>query len=151
MMIRMSALLLLVTISLMTMSSVVINAPMIQSVEAAAKAEQRSLGAPSTVVGDNIYITWWTNKTGNDEIMFRVSNDAGATFGDKINLSNTTASDSQDAEISADGSNVVVTWWERNQTSDEPAAKISTDNGQTFGPVLKLGTNGTIAEGEEEG
>jgi hypothetical protein len=82
-----------------------------------------------------------------------ISSDAGATFGDKVNLSNTTASDSQDAEISADGSNVVVTWWERNQTSDEPAAKISTDNGQTFGPVLKLATNGTIgeAEGTEEG
>ena len=105
--------------------------------------------APSAVVGDNIYITWWTNKTGNDEIMFRVSSDAGATFGDKINLSNTTSSDSQDAEISADGSNVVVTWWERNQTSDEPTAKISTDNGQTFGPVLKLATNGTIGEAEE--
>ena len=73
------------------------------------------------------------------------------TFDDEINLSNTTTTDSQDAEIGADGSNVVVTWWERNQTSDEPAAKISTDNGQTFGPILKLGTNGTIGEAEEEG
>ena len=105
--------------------------------------------APPAITGDNVYVAWWTNKTGNDEIMFRVSSDAGATFGDKINLSNTTSSDSQDAEISADGSNVVVTWWERNQTSDEPTAKISTDNGQTFGPVLKLATNGTIGEAEE--
>ena len=40
---------------------------------------------------------------------------------------------------------------ERNQTSNEPAAKISTDNGQAFGPVLKLGTNGTIGEAEEGG
>jgi len=45
-------------------------------------------------------------------------------------VSNITTSDSQDAGILADGSNVVVTWWERNQTSNEPAAKISTDNGQ---------------------
>jgi hypothetical protein len=104
--------------------------------------------APPAVIGDNVYITWWTNKTGNDEVMFRVSNDAGGTFGDKINLSNTTTTDSQDAEIAADGSNVVVTWWERNQTSDEPAARVSTDNGQTFGPVLKLATNGTIGEVE---
>ena len=107
--------------------------------------------APPAVIGDNVYITWWTNKTGNDEVMFRVSNDAGGTFGDKINLSNTTTTDSQDAEIAADGSNVVVTWWERNQTSDEPAARVSTDNGQTFGPVLMLATNGTIGEVEEEG
>ena len=55
------------------------------------------------------------------------------------------------AGSSAEGSNVVITWWERNQTSNEPAAKISTDNGQTFGPVLKLGTNGTIREAEEGG
>jgi hypothetical protein len=46
---------------------------------------------------------------------------------------------------------LVVTWWERNQTSKEPAAKISTDNEHTFGPILKLGTNGTLAEAEEEG
>ena len=49
------------------------------------------------------------------EKCFRVSNDVGATCGDKINLSNTTASDSQDAGISADGNNVVITWWDRNQ------------------------------------
>ena len=98
-------------------SVVVVNAPIIQSAEAKAEQRAAATAAPSTVVGDNIYIAWWTNKTGNDEVMFRVSNDAGATFGDKINLSNTTASDSQDAEISADGSNVSVTWWKRNQTS----------------------------------
>ena len=76
--------------------------------------------------------------------MFRVSNDAGATFGDKINLSNTTSTDSVDVQIATDGGNVVVTWWEQNQTSNEPAARISTDNGLTFGPILKLGMNGTI-------
>ena len=36
-------------------------------------------------------------------------------------------------------------------TSNEPEAKISTDNGQRFGPVLKLGTNRTIGEAEEAG
>ena len=29
------------------------------------------------VSGDNIYIAWITNKTGNDQVMFRSSNDAG--------------------------------------------------------------------------
>jgi hypothetical protein len=35
----------------------------------------------------NIYIAWWTNNTeenGNEEVMFRASNDGGATFEDKI-------------------------------------------------------------------
>jgi hypothetical protein len=78
------------------------------------------------------------------EVMFRASTDNGVTFGDKINLSNTTAADSDDAEIAASGDSVYVTWWERNETSDTPVARVSNDNGATFGPLLMLATNGTI-------
>jgi hypothetical protein len=103
----------------------------------------------SVAISDNnIYAAWGSNKTGNDEVMFRASTDAGKTFGDKINLSNTTNSESQDVEIAADGAKVVVTWWERNQTSNEPVIIISDDGGKTFGPLLKLATNGTISTGE---
>ena len=104
--------------------------------------------APVAISGGNIYVAWGSNKTGNDEAMFRASADAGKTFGDKINLSNTTNSDSQDAEIAADGVKVVVTWWERNQTSNEPYMIVSDDGGKTFGPLLKLSNNGTISTGE---
>jgi hypothetical protein len=108
--------------------------------------------APVVVSGDNIYIAWWTNNTenGNEEVMFRASNDAGETFSDKINLSNTTDADSWRVEIAAEGADVVVSWWETNQTSDTPVARLSTDGGQTFGPMIMLGTNGTIASTEEE-
>jgi hypothetical protein len=80
--------------------------------------------APSVVSGDNIYIAWWTNNTenGNEEVMFRASNDAGQTFTDKINLSNTTDADSWRVEIAGEGDNVIVSWWETNQTSDTPVA-----------------------------
>jgi hypothetical protein len=104
----------------------------------------RAEEAPIATSGDNAYITWWSNKTGNEEVMFRASTDNGATFGDKINLSNTTEADSDDAEIAASGDNVYVSWWERNETSDTPVARISSDNGATFGPMLMLATNGTI-------
>jgi hypothetical protein len=109
--------------------------------------------APSVVSGDNIYIAWWTNNTenGNEEVMFRASTDGGETFGDRINLSNTTDADSWRVEIAGEGENVIVSWWETNQTSDIPVARISTDAGETFGPVLMLGTNGTIGVTEEEG
>ena len=107
--------------------------------------------APIATSGDNIYIVWWTNRTGNDEVQFRASTDGGTTFADKINLSNTTDAESQDVEIAAEGDNVVVTWWERNATANEPVAKISTDNGGTFGPLLKLATNGTIGTSGEAG
>ena len=99
---------------------------------------------PIATSDNNVYVTWWTNKTGNDEIMFRASTDNGITFGDKMNLSNTTEADSDDAEIAASGNSVYVTWWERNDTSVEPVARVSNDNGATFGPLLRLAANGTI-------
>jgi hypothetical protein len=106
--------------------------------------------APAAISGENVYVTWWTNNTANnnEEIMFRASTDGGATFGDKINLSNTTDAESVDAEIAAEGNNVVVTWWERNQTVNEPVVRISNDGGQTFGETLRLGSNGTISNME---
>jgi hypothetical protein len=108
--------------------------------------------APIAISGENVYTAWWTNNiaNGNDEVMFRASIDGGAAFGNKTNLSNTTSSDSEDAEIAAEGGNVIVTWWERNQTANEPVAKISTDSGQTFGPMLMLAANGTIGQTAEE-
>jgi hypothetical protein len=120
--------------------------------EAEAKKKRKELAelavrAPIATSGDNAYITWWSNKTGNEEVMFRASTDNGATFGDKINLSNTTAADSDDAEIAASGDNVYVSWWERNETSDTPVARVSNDNGATFGPMMMLATNGTIGGG----
>jgi hypothetical protein len=110
--------------------------------------------APVAISGENVYIAWWTNNTANnnEEIMFRASTDGGATFDDKINLSNTTDADSWRVEIAGEGPNVLVSWWETNQTSDIPVARVSNDNGVTFGPMLRLSANGVIgeAEGEEE-
>jgi len=85
----------------------------------------------------------------NSEVLFRASTDSGATFGDKINLSNTTTADSVEAEIAVDGDEVIVTWWERNQTSNEPVFRASVDNGLTFGPLLFLGANSTLGLQEE--
>jgi hypothetical protein len=96
------------------------------------------LAAPMATSGNNIYVTWWSNKTGNDEVMFKASTDGGKTFGDKMNLSNSTNAESQDAQIAASGSNVYVSWWERNQTSNEPVMRISNNNGKTFGEKIML-------------
>jgi hypothetical protein len=133
-------------------AAVFIASAVLVTTEAEAKKKRRELAealvrAPIATSGDNAYITWWSNKTGNEEVMFRASTDNGATFGDKINLSNTTAADSDDAEIAASGNSVYVSWWERNETSDTPVARVSNDNGATFGPMLMLATNGTIGGG----
>ena len=108
--------------------------------------------APVVVSGDNIYVAWWTNNTenNNEEVMFRASNDTGATFSNKTNLSNSSDADSWRVEIAGEGDNVVVSWWETNQTSDTPVARVSNDGGQTFGPLLMLAANGTLGSGEAE-
>jgi hypothetical protein len=102
--------------------------------------------APLAITGDNVYVAWWTNDTenNNDDVLFRASTDGGATFGDKINLSNTSDAASTRAEIDSDADSVVVTWWETNQTNDIPVMRVSNDNGETFGPILQLSTNRTI-------
>lgn len=105
---------------------------------------KRAAAAPVATFENDVYVAWWTNKTGDDEVMYRVSSDAGKTFTDKINLSNTPNSDSTDVEISADEGKVAITWWEHNQTTNEPVIRVSSDGGKTFGPVLKLATNGTL-------
>ena len=103
---------------------------------------------PIAISDDNIYLAWPTNKTGNYEVMFRASTDGGATFTDKINLSHRTDAESPDVQIAADNDNVIVSWWERNATSNEPVITISTDNGTTFVPIMKLAANGTIGMAE---
>jgi hypothetical protein len=117
-----------------------------RSLQGGLGAIDSSPDAPIAISGENIYIAWWTNKTGNDEVNFRASTDGGTTFTDKINLSNSTDADSQDVRIAADGDNLIITWWERNQTAEEPVAKISSDNGATFGPLIRLATNGTVGQ-----
>jgi hypothetical protein len=102
--------------------------------------------APIATSGNNVYIVWSSNKTGNYEIMFRASSDHGQSFGNKINLSNS-ASESQNAEVQSSGDMVFVTWWERNSTSNEPVLRISTDNGKTFGPIFMLSFDGPINNG----
>jgi len=101
-------------------------------------------GTHTSIFENDVYVAWSTNKTGNYEIMYRLSSDAGKTFTDKVNLSNTPNSDSVDVVISADEGKVAVSWWERNQTLNEPVIRISNDNGKTFGLVLKLASDGPI-------
>jgi hypothetical protein len=115
-----------------------------------AATSRAALPASSATSGENVYIVWASNKTGIPDVMFRASTDGGQTFNDKINLSNSSSVDSTDAAISAEGGSVTVTWWETNETSQEPLVRTSADNGETFGPIMNLATNGTIGEAEEE-
>ena len=138
--------LVLVVIVMITLGTVVIETTTTiqQQVDAVTSKRDFQGGTQTSIFENDVYVAWWTNKTGNDEVMYRLSSDAGKTFTDKVNLSNTPNSDSVDVEISADEGRVAVSWWERNQTLNEPVIRISNDNGKTFGPVLKLASDGPI-------
>ena len=138
--------LVLVVIVMITLGTAVIatTTTIQQQVDAVTSKRDFQGGTQTSIFENDVYVAWWTNKTGNDEVMYRLSSDAGKTFTDKVNLSNTPNSDSVDVEISADEGRVAVSWWERNQTLNEPVIRISNDNGKTFGPVLKLASDGPI-------
>jgi hypothetical protein len=99
---------------------------------------------------NNVYAVSWDKKTGNWEVFLARSTDNGETFEDTINLSNTSDTRSDMAEIAADGENVYMTWWETSKDGiREPVMRVSNDNGATFEPLLRLTANGTIGEAEE--
>jgi hypothetical protein len=129
---------------------ILITASLMMEQDVRAPTSVRS--APPLITGDNVYVAWWSNNTinGNNEVLFRVSADSGASFSDKINLSNTNDSESERVELDSDGESVIVTWWETNETDEIPIMRVSNDNGETFGPILRLGANGTIGEELEE-
>ena len=93
---------------------------------------------------NNIYLTWWDNKTGNNEVFFARSNDSGKTFDKPINLSNAKGG-SADSQIAGSGDNVFVTWWDNKTGSWEVFSKVSTDGGKTFADGIKLKSIGTSA------
>jgi hypothetical protein len=106
--------------------------------------------APMVISGDNAYVVWNTNETGNLEVMFRASNDGGETFDDKMNLSNSTKNNSRNAEIVAAGDKVMLSWQESGIDNNltNYVLRMSDDAGQTFGPLLQLSANGSIGDRE---
>ena len=66
------------------------------------------IDAPVAASGQNVYVTWATNKTGNWDVMFRASNDSGKTFADKIDLSQSPTANSFHSNVAASGKNVYV-------------------------------------------
>ena len=107
----------------------------------------RALPALIATSDENVYVVWGSNDKANNnsEVMFRASIDGGQTYADKVNLSNSTGSNSTDFDVEATIDNVIVSWWETNQTSSEPVIVFSGDRGATFGPILNLASNGTIS------
>jgi flagellar capping protein FliD len=112
----------------------------IQSAQGYSWRELLDREAPLAASGDNVYITWTANRTtGIDEVFFIRSTDNGETFEDPINLSNDSLY-SVVPNIAADGDNVMISWSSiNNDTLTDVYLRTSSDGGETFGEVQRLG------------
>ncbi|MGH9921420.1 MAG: sialidase family protein [Nitrososphaerales archaeon] len=98
-------------------------------------------------VDNNVYVVWSDTAPGNradptghewKDVLFRVSNDNGATFGPIVDL-NIDDGAAGGTVVAASGSNVYVTWSEYAVGGFFTA---SNDYGASFGPVIDLGIGG---------
>jgi peroxiredoxin len=96
--------------------------------------------------GNNVYVLWSSDKTGRWEVMIRVSNDNGKSFADKVNLSNTSKSNSFHSNVAVFGNDVYVSWLNNNTGYLETNTRTSTDGGKIFGPILVINGTGTLLQ-----
>jgi uncharacterized protein (UPF0333 family) len=100
--------------------------------------------AASATEANDMYVFWFSNKTGNDEVMFSSSTDGGKTFNSKVNLiNNTSPSDPREVGVSTGNDNIVIGWTERNASGNESLNDIVQNNGVTAGIILLRSTNET--------
>ena len=90
--------------------------------------------------GNNLYVIWADNTSGNREVLFTKSIDNGRTFDSIQNLSNNT-SDSFNQEMAVFGNNVYVVWLDQSEDSTNVLLKVSTDGGATFGRTMNISSN----------
>jgi hypothetical protein len=101
--------------------------------------------APIATSGNNIYTAWPNNDTGHWGVFFVKSTDGGKTLGKTMMLSAPNKGNVLDlnVDITASGSNVLVTWWTNTTGVLMPVFKASSDNGNTFGKIMILNSTST--------
>jgi hypothetical protein len=92
--------------------------------------------------GNNVYVVWTDDTTGNEDIYFKRSIDNGTTFGSTENLSNNPGN-STDARVAEHGNNVYVAWTDDTTGNGDIYFKRSIDNGTTFAEIENLSINST--------
>ena len=90
--------------------------------------------------GNNIYVVWTDNTTGNGDIYFKMSSDNGKTFDGTKNLSNNNGT-SDNPQIVTSGNNIYVVWTDNTTGNGDIYFKMSSDNGKTFDGTKNLSQN----------
>ena len=90
--------------------------------------------------GNNTFVIWQDNSTGNEEIFLRKSTNGGITFGNKTNISNNTGF-STSPQIESFGNNTFVIWQDNSTGNEEIFLRKSTNGGITFGNKTNISNN----------
>ena len=93
--------------------------------------------------GNNVFMAWTNNDTGQFNVFFAKSTDGGKTLKIMmISAPNNGHTVDQNTQISASGSNVYVTWWTNKTGTLMPVFRASNDNGDTFAKAITLNSTG---------
>lgn len=94
-----------------------------------------------TARGDNVYVVWVDDTSGNQEIFFKRSTNGGESFGKTIKLS-TTSLPSGQPEIASSGNNVYIIWSDISGEDEFQKQHIlfkrSVDEGATFSTAKEI-------------
>ncbi|MCI0557044.1 MAG: glycoside hydrolase [Nitrososphaera sp.] len=91
----------------------------------------------------HVYVAWRDSISGSKEILLRASDDKGAEFGDKKNLSHNAGS-SGNPEIAASLDSVYVAWTDNTSGNVDVFFAASKNGGSSFGSAVNLSnTDGT--------
>ncbi len=93
------------------------------------------------VSGNNVYVVWEDYSSEKVQILLRISNDRGNTFGSLIALSSDNAK-SQAPQIAVCNDNIYVVWHD-SEPADQILLRTSRDNGTTFSKPINLRTVNT--------
>jgi hypothetical protein len=105
-----------------------------------------SSGPQISAVGSNVYLAWTEPMKGNNEVLFRYSNNSGVSFRGTREISNTLSAKGDYAlfpSLSAIGSNVYVVWQDRVSGNYEILLRESNDGGSKFSGIKNLSRNNT--------
>lgn len=104
-----------------------------------------SLNSSFDASDNNLHVVWQDYRDNNSEIYYKRSTDNGISFGNDVRLTNNTGQ-SVLPEVTVSGSNVHVVWEEDISGDYEIFYIRSTDNGATWGPVIRI-TNASGVSG----
>ena len=98
-----------------------------------------------TAEGNNVYVVWQDNTTGNYDINFAHSSDNGKSFESVRNLSKNNGT-SELPQVTAEGNNVYVVWQDNTTGNYDINFKSSSTNGTNFKSTRNLSKNNGTSE-----